>query len=440
MNLTAKYEIYILEDDPEIKKKKQKELFELSKQVRKALNFAYTEQFNYFTAITREKQYPGLYKNMPYSFKAKKKEKIIKGWSKSNIAYKLMNEMEMFQDLPGVIRSTIQQEANKRFNNDIKRILSGEATPSSFKYPCPIYIHKDSVNLNNDDGKYYMMFFPKIYDITFRVLAEKRNYIKVIMDRVLSGEYDIGQSNIKYEKGKWYLRLCFKINEGKIKLDKNKALGVDSGFKNPLVYGIADTPIRGIIGDGDIITKRRIAYKKRWNIVQRSLSHNGKGSCGHGRKRKLMPLKKLEKAFQNFKETQNHQWAKEIINVAIRERCGIIRMEDLSSIAEDKKDSFVGMNWAYYNLMNKIEYKCKKFGIEFQKVKPAETSQRCSKCGHISEENRPKDERGWGYFCCVECGFDRLGEEPRVQKNIADYNAAYNISGINEWRPEAIIK
>jgi len=42
----------------------------------------------------------------------------------------------------------------------------------------------------------------------------------------------------------------------------------------------------------------------------------------------------------------------------------------------------------------------------------------CSNCHFISEENRPKDERGWEYFKCVNCGLEID----------ADLNAARNIA------------
>jgi transposase len=68
-------------------------------------------------------------------------------------------------------------------------------------------------------------------------------------------------------------------------------------------------------------------------------------------------------------------------------------------------------------LQTKIEYKAKEVGIEVRYINPKYTSQRCSKCGCISANNRPSQ----AVFKCVKCGFE----------SNADYNASQNI-GISE--------
>ena len=85
-------------------------------------------------------------------------------------------------------------------------------------------------------------------------------------------------------------------------------------------------------------------------------------------------------------------------------------MEELTGIAKDKvflKD------WSYYDLQQKIENKAKEKGIDVVYINPAYTSQRCSKCGCIHEENRKEQD-----FVCLECGF----------KANADFNASQNIA------------
>jgi len=71
-------------------------------------------------------------------------------------------------------------------------------------------------------------------------------------------------------------------------------------------------------------------------------------------------------------------------------------------------------------LQQKIKYKAEAVGIEVRMIDPKYTSQRCSKCGHIAEGNRPTQAE----FQCQQCGF----------KTNADYNAARNIAtpGIEE--------
>ena len=52
--------------------------------------------------------------------------------------------------------------------------------------------------------------------------------------------------------------------------------------------------------------------------------------------------------------------------------------------------------------------------IEVKYINPHYTSQRCSECGHIADENRKSQSE----FECVSCGF----------KTNADFNAARNIA------------
>lgn len=60
-----------------------------------------------------------------------------------------------------------------------------------------------------------------------------------------------------------------------------------------------------------------------------------------------------------------------------------------------------------------LAYKAKASGVAFVQVNPAYTSQRCTKCGHISAENRETQ----AVFSCIACGHTAN----------ADVNAAQNI-------------
>ena len=61
-----------------------------------------------------------------------------------------------------------------------------------------------------------------------------------------------------------------------------------------------------------------------------------------------------------------------------------------------------------------VIYKAKQVGIEVILVDPKYTSQKCSECGHIHEDNRKTQS----LMDCVSCGY--------VEN--ADVNAAINIS------------
>ncbi len=110
--------------------------------------------------------------------------------------------------------------------------------------------------------------------------------------------------------------------------------------------------------------------------------------------------------------------------MAIKHDCGVIQMEDLAGITKNA-DKFL-KSWTYDDLQRKIEHKAKVAGIEVRKVNPQYTSQRCSRCGCIDENNR----KSQADFKCVTCGYSTN----------ADYNAARNIAipGIDEIIAEQI--
>ena len=113
-----------------------------------------------------------------------------------------------------------------------------------------------------------------------------------------------------------------------------------------------------------------------------------------------------------FRNTANHKYSRTVVDFAVKKQCGTIQMEDLQGIT-DETDRFL-KNWPYYDLQTKIENKAKEEGIKVVYISPQYTSQRCSKCGYISKENRPEQAK----FECKECGF----------KENADYNASQNIA------------
>jgi putative transposase len=62
-----------------------------------------------------------------------------------------------------------------------------------------------------------------------------------------------------------------------------------------------------------------------------------------------------------------------------------------------------------------LEYKVKARGGQFVKVDPRHTSQTCNCCGHVSSENRLKQEK----FVCTACGH-RANADVNAAKNIRD--------------------
>jgi IS605 OrfB family transposase len=121
----------------------------------------------------------------------------------------------------------------------------------------------------------------------------------------------------------------------------------------------------------------------------------------------------------------NHKISRQIVNFAVANGVGILRMEDLTEIrnrAKSKSEPGRSLHsWAFYQLQEMIRYKAEMSGIRVERVNPEYTSQTC-KCGH-----REKANRNGIRFRCKKCGYTIH----------ADLNGAINIakaiSGFAAW-------
>ena len=68
---------------------------------------------------------------------------------------------------------------------------------------------------------------------------------------------------------------------------------------------------------------------------------------------------------------------------------------------------------------------CQNNGIPYYNVNPAYSSQRCSKCGHTEEGNRPTTET----FKCLKCGHEAISHE-NAAENIAIYGRMMYNTGV----------
>ena len=166
--------------------------------------------------------------------------------------------------------------------------------------------------------------------------------------------------------------------------------------------------------DGGEVTAFAKQLEARKRSLQKQATYCGEGRMGHGTKTRVSDAYKAEDKIANFRNTINHRYSKKLIEYAIQHQYGTIQMEDLSGIKKETGFPKFLQHWTYYDLQQKIEAKAKEHGINFIKVDPAFTSQRCSKCGNIDSENRPSQ----AVFCCKKCGY----------KTNADFNASQNLS------------
>ena len=146
---------------------------------------------------------------------------------------------------------------------------------------------------------------------------------------------------------------------------------------------------------------------------RRSLQKSCKYAIGgKGRKHKLKALDRFKSYESNYVKTLDHNYSKSIVDFAIKNNAGVIKMELLEGMGEDRKSNLVLKNWTYYQLQTMVEYKAKRVGIEVVYVDPYHTSKKCSYCGALHDISLKDRE-----ITC-ECG----------ERYNRDYNAARNIA------------
>jgi len=176
---------------------------------------------------------------------------------------------------------------------------------------------------------------------------------------------------------------------------ETKAMGVDLGLKCPAV---------AVFGDGKT---KFYGNGRQSKFVRRKYSTRRKKL---GKAKKLRAIQKSRNKEQRWMRDQDHKISRIIVNDAISQKVGIIKLESLAGIRRSartsRKNNHSLHGWSFYRLASYIEYKAKLAGIEVKYVDPAYTSQTCPRCGN---RHHAKDRQ----YVCPDCGYrchrDRVG-------------------------------
>ena len=230
---------------------------------------------------------------------------------------------------------------------------------------------------------------------------------RVVVPIILSGKYadlDLtkvhGEADLLNRKGEFYLSVSYDVEEGE-KYEPTDLIGVDLGRKN-----IASTS-DGQMFCGDCCEATR---KKYVHLRQRYQSVGTKSAYKH--------LSKIDSRESDFKRNENHSISKELVSQAKGTGRGIA-LEELTHIhrrrTANKAQQDAGSKWALRQLRSFIEYKAKLSGVPVVPVDPAYTSQKCSVCGFVHEDNRISQSS----FVCLKCGHSEHADL-NASKNIRD--------------------
>ena len=303
----------------------------------------------------------------------KNKKKDFLQCSKQNSTYQLVSK-EFKQYIPSDILANLNQKIQENYNNNQKKIESGERALSTYKkgmeIPFSIRENKRLKLFIKEEGIYLKWFKEILFRLEFGKDASNN---RCIVERLIESDrqqkkkgedYVANNSSIKLVKyGKStriFLLLSIDIPAKKQVLDKDVVLGVDLGIKCPLYLAInKNDNFKMQIGDIEHFHNQRTMFQKRFKSLQKLICTQG----GHGRKKKLEPLEKLKGKERNWVHTQNHVYSREVIKQALKQNAGTIHMESLKDFGKGKdgyvKDEYKYLlrYWSYYELQSMIEYK-----------------------------------------------------------------------------------
>lgn len=198
---------------------------------------------------------------------------------------------------------------------------------------------------------------------------------------------------------RWFA--CFSYNNNREKIANGRTVGIDVGIKNWIT-----------LSSGDMVDRPRFYDSAVGNTkkLQRNLSRKKKGS--KNRKKARIRLAKAWRKVRLQREDYCHKITSDLskrFQTMVFERLDIQEMVESSVACHKRQLTKNILDASWYKLKQLAAYKA-----EIVLIDPAGSTQKCSRCGFISEEKITLDVRTYE---CKNCGLvlDR------------DYNAAINI-------------
>jgi len=224
---------------------------------------------------------------------------------------------------------------------------------------------------------------------------------------------------------KWYVYfVCDNMPAHKLP-KSNQVIGIDVGIKSYLTDS-----------DGNKVENPKFLKNtlKELRIKQRKLSRAKKGS--NRRKKVKLQVAKCHEKIANQRDDFLHKLSTDYVK-----NYDVIKVENLqiqNMVKNDRLSRDIN-DCAWGKFFELLKYKAEEAGREVIKVKPNNTSKKCSKCGSINHELKLSD-RIW---ICENCGatHDRdenaainiVNSEVRAEPSVA------NVSGYTKRRPRIVI-
>ena len=372
MVITRKIEVFVCDSDKDQRRAYYDKLYANRDIAVKVANMAMSHLF-------------ALDNTMPY-LSDEDKEKVtflgVKGdkSTKQNAPYVAASEAFKGQADMGMV-SCVLQNAQKMYQEDRKKGMWNKSL-RSYKSNMPVPFKKDRfVNLRfaeyeNGEGEKREGCFFTLIGVPFQMrFGRDRSGNRLIVERVIKGEYKMCTSSLQFDGSKIFLLLCVDMPKQEAKVDTKKTLYAFLGVMNPIIC-TCDVRAAKEYDSGmkffEIGTKEEFNYRRRQiqEAVRRCQINNRYSVGGKGRKKKCQAIERWHDKEKNYVDTKLHTYSRMLVDLAVKHGCGTIALlnqkprEDKAKEDNKNGEPFVLRNWSYYGLKDKISYKAKMVGIK----------------------------------------------------------------------------
>lgn len=372
MIITRKIEIFVCEDDKDLRKSYYEKVYDNRNVAVKVANMAVSHLF-------------ALDNTMPY-LSAEDKETItflgVKGnkASRQNAPYVAASEAFKGKADMGMV-SSVLQNVQKMYQDDRKKGTWNKSL-RSYKCDMPVpfkadrFLNMRFAEYQDNEGHQENGCFFTLMGIPFQMkFGRDRSNNRSIVENVINGNYKMATSAIQCDKNKLFLLLCVDIPKKEVELKEGKKMFAFLDVEVPIRCTV-EVNARQAFDSGekvfDIGTKEEFLYRRIQiqEAVKRCQVNNRYNVGGKGRKRKCQAIERFHEKEKNYVDTKLHTYSRMLIDLAVKHKCSeVILMNQIGREEKAKEENkegkpFVLRNWSYYGLKEKIEYKAKRYGIK----------------------------------------------------------------------------
>ena len=338
-----------------------------------------------------------------------------------------------YPDVPTGIICAAEGRARKVFQQKARSVLFSETALPTFRKDCSIPIPVAGYSLLKTETDTYVANIQLLSRKAAKtgklpgriqfVLANNWRDKKAgsVLRRLAEGTLKRGVASLFRAKRDWYISIPYEAEPISMEeaFEPGLVMGVAFGSRCALAYAFNHSPKRGELGGEEVLSHQKTLQVRKMQIRQQ---YNWSGRKGHGRENALKPLQLLYEKERNYRNLTNERYAKWVVEIANKNRCGVIRLE-AANHKHLGKTNIVLARWPQAALRKKIRDKAEVYGIEVQECAADKIQSRCSRCG---AEQEPAEGNRW--FICNDCGYGK--EEKKTSSGFisVDYNAARNLA------------